>query len=143
MTMVNTEATIEQTAAAAGGKLDVLEQLTKPEIQEALTVLIDQLPKLAEMTKQLTKAYDFVQTAMNDEVLINDMKGGIVEMAKPVVDKAKGLAAAAMEAKERAEVNSGTIGIFGLMNMLKDPQVQYALRFAQAFLDVSAEKKQR
>lgn len=141
MTLLNTDANVES-AASAGGKLDVLEQLTKPEIQEALTVLIDQLPKLAEMTTQLTKAYDFVQTAMNDEVLINDMKGGLVEAVKPIQEKAKGLAATAIEAKERAEVNTGTIGIFGLMNMLKDPQVQHALRFAQAFLDVSAEKKQ-
>ena len=141
MTVLNSEVTVDATENTAA-KLDVLEQLTKPEIQEALTVLIEQLPKLAEMTTKLTAAYDFVQTAMNDEVLKKDIASGITEVVKPIQEKAKTLAATAIEAKDRAEVNTGTIGIFGLMNMLKDPQVQYALRFMQAFLDVSAEKKQ-
>lgn len=140
MTVLNTEAGVD-VAENTAGKLDVLEQLTKPEIQEALTVLIDQLPKLAEMTTKLTAAYDFVQTAMNDEVLMNDVTNGIAEVVKPLQAKAKSIAAAAIEAKDRAEVNTGTIGIFGLMNMLKDPQVQYALRFMQAFLEVTAEQK--
>ena len=31
-------------------QLDLLDQLLKPEVQQSLTVLVDQLPKLAELT---------------------------------------------------------------------------------------------
>lgn len=142
MTMTNTPVQ-ESAATAAASKLDVLEQLTKPEIQQALTVLIDHLPKLAEMATHLTKAYDFAQVALNDRVLIDDLKGGVEEFVKPVQEKAKHLAAAAIEANERAQSSTAQIGIFGLLNLLKDPQVQHALRFSQAFLDVTAEQKKK
>jgi uncharacterized protein YjgD (DUF1641 family) len=145
MSVTNTQenAVSQQTeaAAATAGRLDVLEQLTKPEIQESLTVLIENLPKITQMVTQLTKAYDFVNTAMHDPILVDDMKHGLGGFVKPVAEKAKGVAAAAIEAKERAAANSSTIGIFGLLNMLKDPQVQQVLRFSQAFLDVTSERK--
>ncbi|WP_274649259.1 DUF1641 domain-containing protein [Paenibacillus humicola] len=146
MTIVNSqESSVSQAEAApdAKGKLDLLEQLTRPEIQDSLTVLIENLPKMAEMMTQLTKAYDFAQAIMTDRVLIDDLKGGFTEFAQPIQEKAKSLAQAAMEANERAQSSRATIGIFGLLNMLKDPQVQYALRFSQAFLDVTAEQKKR
>ena len=41
---------------------DILNQLTKPEVQEALTALVENLPKLAEMTTLLTKVYDLART---------------------------------------------------------------------------------
>lgn len=139
MTMTNTP--VQEPVATTAGKLDVLEQLNKPEIQQALTVLIDHLPKLAEMATHLTKAYDFAQTALNDRVLIDDLKGGVEEFVKPMQEKAKHIAAAAIEANERAQTSTQQIGIFGLLSLLKDPQVQYALRFSQAFLEVSGERK--
>ncbi|WP_010268594.1 DUF1641 domain-containing protein [Paenibacillus senegalensis] len=120
---------------------DVLDQLTKPEVQQALTVLVENLPKLAEMTTILTKTYDIVQTVAKDEVLINDLKGGMEEFVKPVQEKAKGLAQAAIEANERSREESATVGLFGMLKMLKDPQVQQVLRFSQAFLEVLAERK--
>ncbi|MCC3376114.1 DUF1641 domain-containing protein [Cohnella sp. REN36] len=124
-------------------KLDVLDQLMKPEVQESLTVLVENLPKLAEMVTAMTKAYDFATAVATDQVLINDFKAGIGEVAKPVVDKAKGIAAAAMEASERAQAETATVGLFGLLKMLKDPQVQKTLRFSQAFLNVLAERQQQ
>lgn len=36
---------------------------------------------------------------------------------------------------------STTIGLFGLLRMLKDPQVQKLFRFAQAYLEVTGEKQ--
>ncbi len=42
-------------------KLDVLDQLLKPEVQESLTTLVEQLPKLTELVNILTKSYDFAQ----------------------------------------------------------------------------------
>lgn len=127
-------------AGAAAGKADVLDQLMKPEVQESLTVLVENLPKLAEMVVILTKTYDLVQNVVTDKVLIDDLKGGVEEFVKPIQDKAKGYAAAAIEANDRAHADSATIGLFGLLKMLKDPQVQKTFRFAQAFLEVLSER---
>ncbi|SFE82779.1 Uncharacterized conserved protein YjgD, DUF1641 family [Paenibacillus algorifonticola] len=125
-------------------ELDVLEQLLKPEIQSSLNQLVESLPKLAEMVTLMTKAYDVATTVANDQVLMGDMKHGIEEFVKPITDKAKGIASAAVEANDRAQAEPTTIGLFGILKMLKDPQVQQTLRFAQSFLDVLAERnKQR
>ncbi|EFM08620.1 protein of unknown function DUF1641 [Paenibacillus curdlanolyticus YK9] len=121
--------------------LDVLDQLTKPEIQQSLTVLVENLPKLAEMVTMMTKAYDFAYGVATDKVLINDFAQGIGEFVKPVQEKAKGIAAAAIEAGDRAQADTSTVGLFGMLKMLKDPEVQKTLRFAQAFLNVMAERK--
>ncbi len=123
------------------GSLDVLDQLMKPEVQESLTVLVENLPKLAEMVTVLTKTYDVVHGLATDQVFVEDLKGGMNEIVKPIQEKAKGLAVAAMEANERAQEETATIGLFGLLKMLKDPQVQKTLRFAQAFLDVMGERQ--
>lgn len=135
---------VASTSAVASQQPDVLDQLMKPEIQQSLNILVENLPKLAEMTTVLTKTYDLVQTVANDHVLINDLKGGMEEFVKPIQDKAKGIAQAAIEASDRSQAEtSTTVGLFGLLKMLKDPQVQKALRFAQAFLEVSAERQQQ
>jgi hypothetical protein len=75
---------VAATAAAEPKSLDVLDQLLKPEVQQSLTVLVDNLPKLAEMVTVLTKAYDFAQSVATDKVLINDFAQGIGEFVKPV-----------------------------------------------------------
>ncbi|MFE4142935.1 DUF1641 domain-containing protein [Peribacillus sp. YIM B13472] len=122
-------------------QLDVLDQLLKPEVQESLNTLVEQLPKLTELVNILTKSYDFAQSVATDDVLKNDTVSAISEIATPVVDSVKGLAANAIEAKDRAEVNHDVIGLFGLLRMMKDPQAQKLFRFAQAFLEVSSERK--
>lgn len=122
---------------------DVLDQLMKPEVQQSLTTLVDNLPKLTEMVTTLTTAYDFVSGLAKDQVFINDTKAGLVEFFTPVVDKAKGLASAAVEAGDRAEADTQAVGLFGLLKMLKDPQVQKTLRYTQAFLNVLAERQQQ
>ena len=56
--------------AAASSRPDVpLEQLLKPEVQESLTTLVDNLPKLTEMLTVMTKAYDFGKSVATDPVL--------------------------------------------------------------------------
>ncbi|WP_217593479.1 DUF1641 domain-containing protein [Cohnella sp. GbtcB17] len=122
---------------------DVLDQLMKPEVQQSLTTLVDNLPKLTEMVTTLTAAYDFASGLAKDQVFINDTKAGLVEFFTPVVDKAKGLASAAIEAGDRAEADTQAVGLFGLLKMLKDPQVQKTLRYTQAFLNVLAERQQQ
>ncbi|MGO4373509.1 DUF1641 domain-containing protein [Paenibacillus sp. 2TAB19] len=122
--------------------LDVLDQLMQPEVQNSLTVLVDNLPKLAEMVTAMTTAYDFAKGIATDKVLINDFAQGIGEFVKPVQEKAKGIAQAAIEAGERSQADtSSTVGLFAMLKMLKDPEVQKTLRFAQAFLNVLAERK--
>src|SRR3954451_21625145 len=86
-------------------QLDVLDQLLKPEVQESLTGLVEQLPKLTELVNVLTKSYDFAQSVATDDVLKNDTVGAITEIAVPVVDSVKGLAATVIDANNRAEVN--------------------------------------
>ncbi|MFE4075369.1 DUF1641 domain-containing protein [Peribacillus sp. YIM B13477] len=122
-------------------QLDVLDQLLKPEVQESLNTLVEQLPKLTELVNILTKSYDFAQSVATDDVLKNDTVCAISEIATPVVHSVKGLAANAIEAKDRAEENNDVIGLFGLLRMMKDPEAQKLFRFAQAFLEVSAERK--
>ncbi|WP_048882904.1 DUF1641 domain-containing protein [Bacillus sp. 445_BSPC] len=122
-------------------QLDVLDQLLKPEVQESLNTLVEQLPKLTELVNILTKSYDFAQSVATDDVLKNDTVSAISEIATPVVHSVKGLAANAIEAKDRAEANNDVIGLFGLLKMMKDPQAQKLFRFAQAFLEVSSERK--
>ncbi|MCZ8511815.1 DUF1641 domain-containing protein [Paenibacillus filicis] len=131
----------EVATVPAIAKADVLDQLLKPEVQESLTVLVEQLPKLTEMMTLLTKTYDLAQKVASDRILIQDMVGGIQEVYKPIEEKVKGYASAAIEAGDRAENSDATIGLFGMLKLLKDPELQKMLRFAQAYLDILGERK--
>jgi uncharacterized protein YjgD (DUF1641 family) len=131
----------ESAIAAASGKQDVLDQLLRPEVQESLSALVDSLPKLTEMVAFLTKAYDTAQSIATDRVLIQDMSEGLQEIVKPIQEKAKGCLSAAIEANERAQADETTIGLFGLLKMLKDPQMQKMFRFTQAYLDIMSQRQ--
>lgn len=122
---------------------ELLEQLLKPETQNSLTVLIEQLPKLTEMVGTLTQSYDFVKTLANDATFKSDMVGAIAEIGGPVKDSVKTVAANVIEAKDRADASQETIGLFGLLKLLKDPEAQRMFRFVQAYLQVSGEKRGR
>ncbi|MGN7765044.1 DUF1641 domain-containing protein [Paenibacillus helianthi] len=130
--------TITQTKAFT--KEDLLDQLLKPEVQESLTTLVEQLPQITQLVGALTKSLDFVQAVASDEVLKSDTVGAIKELAEPVVDSVKTMAATVIEAKDRANESSETISLFGMMRMIKDPQVQKMLRFMNAYLQVSGER---
>ena len=127
--------------SASQEQRDILDQLLNPEVQQSLNNLVEQLPKLTELVNILTKSYDFAQSVATDEVLKNDTVSAISEMATPFVSSVKGLAANAIEAKDRAEESTEVIGLFGLLRMMKDPQAQKLFRFASAFLEISAERK--
>lgn len=122
-------------------KLDVLDQLLKPEVQESLTTLVEQLPKLTELVSLLTKSYDFAQSIATDDVLKNDTVSAITEIAEPVIGSVKNLAATAIEAKDRADSSIEVIGLFGLLKLVKDPEAQKLFRFINAFLQISGENK--
>ncbi|MGH1080059.1 DUF1641 domain-containing protein [Bacillus cereus] len=129
--------------SASQGQLDVLDQLLKPEVQESLTTLVEQLPKLTELVNILTKSYDFAQTVATDEVLKSDTVGAITELVEPVKDTVKSMAATAIEAKNRADESTEVIGLFGLLKLLKDPQAQKMFRFVNAYLQISAERNNK
>ncbi len=116
---------------------ELLEQLTKPEVQESLAVLISNLPKIAEMLSGLANTYDTVQKLSKDPVFLDDVVGGFKDFMEPVQSKVKEVAVNAIEASEQAKSSTNQIGVFGLLRMLKDPQVQSALRFSEAFLALS------
>ncbi|WP_330938208.1 DUF1641 domain-containing protein [Bacillus licheniformis] len=140
--------TINQTAdqtneSVSQSQRDLIDQLLKPEVQESLTVLVDQLPKLTELVNILTKSYDFAQSVATDEVLKNDTVGAITEILEPVKDTAKEIAATAIEAKDRADESNEVIGLFGLLKMLKDPQAQKLFRFVQSYLQIMSEREKQ
>ncbi|EJP86731.1 DUF1641 domain-containing protein [Bacillus mycoides] len=129
--------------SASQEQLDVLDQLLKPEVQESLTTLVEQLPKLTELVNILTKSYDFAQTVATDEVLKSDTVSAITELVEPVKDTVKSMAATAIEAKDRADESNEVIGLFGLLKLLKDPQAQKMFRFVNAYLQISAERNNK
>ena len=132
---------LTQAQQLLSGRTDLLDQLLKPEVQESLTTLVEQLPKLTEVVTLLTKTYDLAQLVATDEVLKSDTVSALKEMSEPVIGSVKSLAATAIEAKDRAEATNETIGLFGLLKLLKDPEAQKLFRFANAFLEVQAERK--
>ncbi|MFJ5624372.1 DUF1641 domain-containing protein [Peribacillus loiseleuriae] len=129
--------------SATQEQLDILDQLLKPEVQESLNALVEQLPKLTEIVNLMTKSYDYAQLVATDEILKNDTVGAIKEVAGPVVGSVKSLAQTAIEAKDRADQSKDVVGLFGLLKMLKDPQAQKLFRFANAFLEVNAQRNQK
>ncbi|KHD85477.1 DUF1641 domain-containing protein [Heyndrickxia ginsengihumi] len=141
------ESSIQKTASqeptVTQAQKDILDQLLNPEVQQSLTVLVDSLPKIAELVTILNKVYDFSQSVATDKVLMNDFKGGFQEFIDPVADKAKGIAQTVIEAKDRAEESNETIGLFGLLRLMKDPQAQKLFRFLHAFLAVSEERNKQ
>ncbi|QGQ48006.1 DUF1641 domain-containing protein [Metabacillus sediminilitoris] len=140
MSETNTQTKPEQVSQSLSANQELLDQLLKPEVQESLTTLVEQLPKLTELVNVLTKSYDFVQSVSTDEVLKNDTVGAITELLEPVTHSVKNVAATAIEAKDRAEESNEVIGLFGLLKMLKDPQAQKLFRFVNAYLQISNER---
>ncbi|MBD8844705.1 DUF1641 domain-containing protein [Bacillus megaterium] len=123
-------------------QMNALNQLLNPEVQQRLTIIVDNLPKLSEIVTLLTNTYDVAQSLLTDDVLKEDLLGGVKEFIEPVEGTVKGLAATAIEANDRAEANaSNSIGLFDLLRMFKDPQTQKLFRFVQAYLDITNEKQ--
>ncbi|MBM0067539.1 helical membrane plugin domain-containing protein [Alkalicoccobacillus gibsonii] len=137
------ETSEQQQVSLSKQQVELLDQLLKPEVQESLTTLVDQLPKLTEMITVMTKSYDFAHSVATDDVLKADTVGAITEILEPVKETAKEVAQTAIEAKERAEASNEVIGIFGLMKLLKDPQAQKLFRFTQAYLNVMNERENK
>lgn len=122
---------------ASQGERELLDLLLNPEVQESLTTLVKELPKLTELVSMLST----IQSLATDEVLKSDTVGAISEVMEPVKKSVKQMAVNVMDAKEMAEESTEVIGIFGLLKMLKDPQAQKLFRFVDAYLKIAAERK--
>ncbi|MFP7733260.1 DUF1641 domain-containing protein [Priestia aryabhattai] len=123
-------------------QMNALNQLLNPEVQQRLTIIVDNLPKLSEIVTLLTNTYDVAQSLLTDDVLKEDLLGGVKEFIEPVEGTVKGLAATAIEASGRAQANtSSSIGLFDLLRMFKDPQTQKLFRFVQAYIDIKNQKQ--
>jgi len=133
----------QETVSSNQGGRDIIDQLLTPEVQESLTALVQQLPKLTELVNVMTKSYDFAKSVSTDEILKNDTIGAITEIVGPAKDKVKHIAANVIEAKDRADASQEVIGLFGLLKMLKDPEAQKIFRFFNAYLQVSGERNNR
>lgn len=129
--------------SASQGQLDVLDQLLKPEVQESLTTLVEQLPKLTELVNILTKSYDFAQTVATDEVLKSDTVGAITELVEPVKDTVKSMAATAIEAKDRADESTEVIRYIRSIKITKRSTSTKMFRFVNAYLQISAERNNK
>ena len=129
--------------SASQGQLDVLDQLLKPEVQESLTTLVEQLPKLTELVNILTKSYDFAQTVATDEVFKSDTVGAITELVEPVKDTVKSMAATAIEAKDRADESNEVIVPVRSIKIIKRSTSTKMFRFVNAYLQISAERNNK
>ncbi|WP_284645371.1 DUF1641 domain-containing protein [Paenibacillus silviterrae] len=125
----------------AQGLTHLLTQLAKPDVQQSLLVLIDNLPRLTAAADKLAQVYETASTLAADPVFVTDIKGGFEEIVLPVADKAKGIASAVMEASDRAQKETDSIGLFGLLKMMNDPQAQKLFRFLRAYLAVANERE--
>ena len=97
---------------------DMLQQLLKPDVQEALTAW----PRTSFSTRNERSARPSVRLGetgwRSDRVLVQDTLGGLV-MVKPLEEKAKHYASAAIEARNRAEQEKRSIGLFGMLRLLE------------------------
>ena len=131
-----------KSSALSQEQMNALNQLLNPEVQQRLAIIVDNLPKLSEIVTLLSNTYDVAQSLLTDDVLKEDLLGGVKEFIEPVEGTVKGLAATAIEANDRAEANaSSSIGLFDLLRMFKDPQTQKLFRFVQAYLDIKNQKQ--
>jgi uncharacterized protein YjgD (DUF1641 family) len=119
---------------------DLTELLLQPEVQQAVTELIQQLPKLAPLVSLLGTGVEVATQALSDAEMMGGLESMVREKAEPLQTTVQNAAEAIREAKSRAEKDSTYIGIFGVLRLLKDENVQYALRFVQGMSDVVSER---
>ncbi len=121
--------------------VDVTELLMRADVQKALIDVLEQLPKFAPLLVLAGKGVEAAREAISDPDLMGGLEEVVLEKVKPLQGKASDLTSMLQEAKQRAERSNQYIGMFGLLRLLKDPTVQYALRYVQALVDVASERR--
>lgn len=115
--------------------------LTKDEETLAsLTTVIDQLPTMAKLLHLVSRVYQAGEDVVTDGDTLDGASKMIQQYTQPVIKSAQKGYQAFTVAKERAEHDTTTYSVFGLLKLLKDPNVQKGIRFAQALLDTLGEE---
>lgn len=149
---------------------DVSDVLLDPAVQTSLNTVLEKMPQLAELMTALTKNEETLQSlvtvidglptlakllhlvdrlysAGEDIVTDGSTLEGISKMAQgyvqPVVGSVQKGYRAFEIAKDRAAEDQTRYSVFSLLKMLKDPNIQKALRFTQALLDALGEQKSK
>lgn len=107
---------------------------------EALASIADKLPRIAQSLELLDKVVPLLEKAGQRENWVA-MAGLVEVLAAPVTEKFQDGMSMVKEAKQRSERNKNDISIFGVLKLLKDPLVQDGLKFVQALLEVTNEKR--
>ncbi|GGJ12472.1 hypothetical protein GCM10010885_22330 [Alicyclobacillus cellulosilyticus] len=128
---------------ARNAQVDLEDLLLQPETQEALTTVLEQLPKLAKMLTVLGKLCDVAEAALTDGEMLQAATDLLKEKTQPIQDKVKEGMAVIQEARARAAQDHTKVGLFTLLRLLKDPTVQKNLRFLHALLSVLAERSEQ
>lgn len=130
---------------------DVLNQFTEPVNElakmamnqdnlQALSSIMEKLPRIAKSVELLDQISPFVEFISKRETLVSFAE--VLELVSdPVTCRIQEGMSMVKEAQRRAERDSSTISIFGLLRLLKDPSVQSGLKFIHAFLEVWQERK--
>lgn len=126
-------------AQRADSQPDAFELLLKPENQDALRTIVEELPKLASVMRLFGKLYDAAEEVLSDGDTVGAIEEIVRNKAQPVLDKYKSMTTVVRTAKNRAEQDTTQYGVFGILKLLKEPALQKNLRFVQAFLAAQSE----
>lgn len=134
----------DSTRTQTESQTDVLDSVLQPEIREFLITAIQMTPKITKMMKITSKMYDFTEELLKDREMLGRIEGAIREKAEPIQQKVENGISLIQEARERAKLDTSSVGIISLLRLLKnDPTVQENLRVMKALLAILSEHRER
>jgi len=113
---------------------DISEVLLDEDVEQSLVTLLEQLPKLTSIISMASTAAGLLQEAVTDPELMDIAKDMTKEKLAPLQSRWLEAKEILRDTRLQAEQDTAYIGVFGLLRILKDPQVQKSLRYIQAFL---------
>lgn len=134
----------DSTRTQTESQTDSLDSVLQPEIREFLITAIQMTPKITKMMKITSKMYDFTEELLKDKEMLGRIEGAIREKAEPIQQKVENGISLIQEARERAKLDTSSVGIISLLRLLKnDPTVQENLRVMKALLAILSEHRER
>lgn len=127
----------------SGLKSDLPDVSITRDTLNAMMVLVDKLPKLVETITALEPMVEFVQAILSDRDSLQNLVKGAEDLIRPTQQRVQEGLSIMEEAKSRAATDRTQVGIFSLLKLLKDPNVQYGIHFMQAVIAVIGERKSK
>lgn len=127
----------------SGLKSDLPDVSINRDTLNAMMVLVDKLPKLVETITALEPMVEFVQAILSDRDSLQNLVKGAEDLIRPTQQRVQEGLSIMEEAKSRAATDRTQVGIFSLLKLLKDPNVQYGIHFMQAVIAVIGERKSK